>query len=294
MKTALIFLDDGAIKIVYGNNIKCVRIPDIELSHNLKFFEQIFSSYQVLTVDQVAALGREQFVEWTRELKSPGLAPQPDPESAPTAPAPRQQPQQPQLPAILAEGPQSILYRSTEETTLIIDDCLTDQEIPGVPGSRRALAVFPYKAIDLAALPKESVQNSLILKRLIRDGKLVPCTSAEAAQIEVEHAREETQQRRVEQKELKILDRSVEDFMDGESSEPGDEDVAKTIKVNADDRGMEIKSEYNIDELMRMVGAVDDEKDLKPPVQRAPRPDRSRAAVGDLAAAPIRKAVKKE
>jgi hypothetical protein len=295
MKTALIFLDEGSIKIVYGNNIKCVRTQDTELAHNLKFFEQIFSTYQVVTVDQVTLLNREAFADWVRELKSPAskqAQPEPMQEARP-APQP-QQPQQQPLPSFLEAGAQSILYRSTEETTMIIDDLLTDQEIPGVPGSRRALAIFPYRAVDLASLPKASVQNSVIIKRLIRDGKLVPCTSAEAAQIEVEHLREEAQQRKAEQRELKILDRPVDEFMDGDSAVPGDEDVAKTIRVTGDDRGMEMKGEYNIGELMKMVGAVDDEKDATPPVQRAPRPERPRAVVGDLAAAPIRKAAKKE
>ena len=89
------------------------------------------------------------------------------------------------------------------------------------------------------------------------------------------------------------MDKKVEDFLDG-SETPEEEDVAKTIKVSGDDRGMEMKNEYSIAELMKIVGAVDNEKDALKIVERAPLPQRPKGPVTEMTGKTIARSTKKE
>ena len=76
-------------------------------------------------------------------------------------------------------------YKS--EYTIVIDDIPLDEPDIVKPGIPRTLIVFPWKPLNVDVLPPEKVAKSVILKELIRDEMLVPCTEEEAAKLRSDH-----------------------------------------------------------------------------------------------------------
>lgn len=275
MKTALLFVDEEAVKIVFGISLKTIKMSELVAPHNKRILEQIFSQYKVLIVDKVSELSKDDFESWIKEVQEiQKPAPKPEPTIVTTALPGVVTAATPQKTAtklsrataeILKEAEEDsnrMLFRLTEETTMIIDDLPTGEDIPGLPGVRKTLAIHPWKAVDLAALPQDSIKASGILKRLIREGKLVPCTTAEAIQIEQDHDRQLKldNDARLEQASP-IIDEKAEAFA-SRLSKGGRLDInakdADTMEITDDSPLSASKGEMSLTDLMKIAGASDE------------------------------------
>lgn len=274
-KTALLFVDDEVVKIAFGITLKCVKFSDLKLPHNAKFFEQIFSTHTVVVVDKISKLTLDAFDEF---ISKTAIVEEEVPVASVPAPATAQSKRQRSAPEILAAAAEDsgrMLFRSTDETTIIVDDLPTGEDLPNMPGIKKTLAIPPLRAIDLAGLPEESVKKSQILKRLIRDRKLVPCTPAEAKELQ-ERFEEKTRKDNDDrlQHSAPILNESVENFVVNRGS-TGPMHDAETVEVSAGAGEAEESGELTMEQLMRAVGADEAEAEPEQPAQKrqlAPRP----------------------
>jgi hypothetical protein len=242
MKTALLFIEEETLKVAYGQTLKFIPFKDLKLSHNVKFFEQLFQQANVVIVDKVVPFSREEFDTWSADAQveiAPAKVPEPVKEPV--------KPKEPVTTKAMAEivndaqDDQRILFRSLDETTIVIDDLLSTENIPNMPGVKKSIAVFPERAVDLTQIPMENLKKSTCLKRLIREGKLIPCTPAEAAELEAIYQKKEKISAKVTGLP-KVLEGSVDDFLsktgkagvsghDGETINVTDEEEAPVTKV---------------------------------------------------------------
>lgn len=256
-KTALLYVDDDCVKIVVGESLKIIKFNALKADHNIQLLEKLFSNCTVFTIKDLVELSKDSFVRHIGE-KMEKVEEKPLAKTAAIVAVPDQKRS---VPAILAEAEEEsdrMLFRSTDETTIVVDDLPTGDDLPNMPGVKRTLAVVPYKAIDLSSLPEESVRNSKQLKRLIREGTLVPCTRAEAIamQSDFDNKMRSDQDARIDTASP-IISESAADFV-AKTSGSGKFDMnahdAKPIDI-IDDGG----EEGEMEKLMRMAGASDDE-----------------------------------
>lgn len=295
-KTALMFVDETVIKIVIGESLKCIKFDDIHAPHNLKYVEQLFAKCHVLIVDKASELTKDDFAEWVRKLNAIPQKYDGRPEVKKTEPkdvAPQNQPKKRAVEIIeeAEDESEKLLYRSTEETTMTIDDLYTGEYIflgkdPRTGEDLRTgktLAIHPYRAVDLSRLPAESIKNSAILRRLIREGVLVPCSRKEAMEMERQYdekIRKENDERLDAASPL--IDGSVESFVinNGGKMNMNAHD-AESIEIIDDTPLDSKKGELSLTDLMMMSGAGDTEmpdveplppEDFVPKRQLAARP----------------------
>lgn len=271
-KTALMFVDETVIKVVIGESLKCIKFDEIHAPHNVKYVEQLFSKCHVLIVDKASELTKDDFAIWVQKLSAIPQKYDGKPEVQKTEPkdvAPQNQPKR-KAPEILAEAEdesEKYLYRSTEETTMTVDDLYTGEYIflgkdPRTGEDLRTgktLAIHPYRAVDLSRLPAENIKSSMILRRLIREGVLVPCSRKEALEMERQYdekIRKENDERLDAASPL--IDGSVESFVinNGGKMNMNAHD-AESIEVVDDSPLDEKKGELSLTDLMKMSGAGD-------------------------------------
>jgi hypothetical protein len=197
MKKAIIIIDENQIKIVVSNILKTMGTHEVHLPHNKSFLEKLFASYEVVMLESVVKL---DFTSFIGSFPQPATAP-----SAVLVPSvpPNQPVQAPVQTAIQPVAqpqplPQSIVVntaskavqtekrrwiRTTSDSTIIIDDLVTGQEIRGVPGSKQCLAIPPGKPVDLTTLSPESLKRSAILRALVKNGTIVSVSEEEAKKM---------------------------------------------------------------------------------------------------------------
>lgn len=299
MKTALLFVDDGLVKIVIGNTLKTIKFSEVDAEHNQGFLDQLFSSAKVLVVDKASELTRESFDDFATDVQNPhGSEVKAEIQAAPKATEQRIQRQQ----AIAAQDDGTMLFRSLDETTIIVDDFPTDEDIPDAPGAKKSLVIRPDKALNLANFDPERIKKSNYLKRLIREGRLVPCTPAEADRMEREHSAKlmEDDRARTDASSPIIPDGiSAVDFarMQSTGSVPMN---APSVEISIDEPQPRIKkggkpaiedmedisSSMTMDQLMELVGSEDER-----PVESQPIPRPNRRAAGSGGTGPKMKAI---
>jgi len=293
-KTALLFIDSQVVKVVYGNILKCVKFSDLDLPHNQKFFETIFDGHSVFMVKDVGELNRESFDVWLdsqrEETSDIEIAPakaekakvQPSGKATETVKKIDKSKISRAAAAIIEEAEQDsnrMLFRSTAETVITVDDLLTSQDIPGMPGVKQSLSIFPYRAVDLGAIPPENLKRSAGIKKLIREGTLIPCTPAEARSLQEDHDRKTREYNDAPLDSISpILKERVEDFVVGLGAIGDSMDThghdAETINIEpmSNESG-----DYSIDALMKLAGASEDSgvEEIAPKRQLAARPQPS-------------------
>lgn len=275
-KTALLFVDDDIIKIVLGKTLKCIPYSELHAPHNVRFVDQLFEQAHVLMVDKVSELKRQAFDDFVAEFNPRSAQPnkvqtvEVKPKIVESYPATKTVSNaRPARTAsdILKDAEQeerSLLFRSMEETCMIVDDCPTGAEIPNSNGAKEMLAIHPNKAVDLAMLPQDSIKNSVILKRLIREGKLVPCTRAEASAISSEYDAKmrEDADARIEH-DAPILDEPVSSFTSKKTGKLDmnaiDPDDIQTVEISDDSPLKAEKGELSLTNLMQMSGIEEGE-----------------------------------
>ena len=219
-KTALLFVDDEMIKVVIGTTLKYAKFSELTLDHNVRFFDRIFSdpNINVFIVDKASQLVRETFDAFVAKVSAADKAEELDeveeveerPRSAPRA-APAARPAQKKQAQTQQQANGMRLYRSTSETHIIVEDLPVGEGVRG-ESVQRYLAIAPNKAINLSVLDPEAVNRSVILRQLINDGTLVPCTPREASDLETNS---DAQMRADSQARLEQFSPIIEDFSSG-------------------------------------------------------------------------------
>jgi hypothetical protein len=245
MKTAVLFIENNIIKVVFGNLLKCVRADQLTLDHNKAFFNKLFAEHTVVVVETVGALTEDALYEM---FEGGVAAAAPSPEPATPAPkpiqsavAPKTAPAQPKIQE--EEHRVGWWIKSNAKATIIIDDIYTGQDIPDVPGAKKALAVPYNRPVNLAEYDLEQVKKSTYLRKLLGNQTLVPCSPAEAEILEREYWRQQEADESVKDADLdKILvkpGKRAIDLVDG------DDDDGTTIDLTEDARTGDTSTEYD-------------------------------------------------
>jgi hypothetical protein len=295
-KNAVVFIDDPeqTVKVAIGNTLKVVKYSDLQLEHNKRFFERLFAEADVYVVDKVSPLPKEKFEQFIEGIQSGEVGPQAEAEAEVEAPQVRkpvtQRAPQRQVPA---PAQRSSYLRSAAKTHIIIDDLYVGEGIRGDKTLKRALAIAPNTAINLALLDKEAVENSVILQQLMRDNILVPCTPVEAAKL----------QQLADQKAEEDSKTTLEIVSDGTSGSAeryaegvrrGAVSVDDVEEIKIEDDGKEPEDitstgQLTMDQMLRMTGAADDGQSPAPRRQLESRPRATSATGQPLSRVKIRR-----
>jgi len=268
-KKALLFVESGVIKVVFGTSLKCIKIEDVFLNHNKAFLDRLFAEHDVLVlqsadymtredVDQLATPEEEPQPEYEEAYEEEAYDPFPEVEMPPARPrqfrqpAPQQRqarprqaianqqqrrPAQPQRRPVYDEPVDSGLWiRSNSQVAIIVDDIPTGGEFS--PGQPRKLVVPGNRAIDLACLDQAFVQKSQILKRLLQNGTFSRCSAGEASEIERYNnqraARDQERDNTMRDKQLNNM--MVPQGMSAEAWAMGIREADGTIEISENDR----------------------------------------------------------
>jgi len=189
MKRAIIIVDDNQIKIVVSNVLKTLGINEVHLSHNRSFLEKLFSSYEVVILESAIKLDFASFISSIPEPAPVAPVAQPAaivPQSV-SKPVVQKAPQP--LPQSLIVNPKPVQterrkwIRTTSDSTIIIDDLSTGEEIRGIPGAQKSLAIPPGKPIDLTTLNPEALKKSAILRVLVKNGTIISVSDEDAKKM---------------------------------------------------------------------------------------------------------------
>lgn len=189
-KTSLMFVEDGLLKVAFGNSLKTIKFDDISKDYNRAFFEKLFKETKVLVVDGVSVLTADNFEAFLTQVSAPvGGRAEPEPQAAPEpAPEPEKKAQiKREVVADLVSPASGVFIKSNAKTTIIIDDLFTNQDVEIAPGQKKALAVSPDLPVNLSNLDPVQVRRSSILRRLIANGTFEPISAGEALKMEQEH-----------------------------------------------------------------------------------------------------------
>jgi hypothetical protein len=273
-KTALLFVSENTIKIVVGNTLKIVKFTDMDLDHNKRFFERLFAEAKVVTVEQVSEMTKDaldsfvaQFAALTDKPKEP--LPKSALVSMPSShpPVPKQAPEP-------GDGP--LIYRSTAATHIIVDDLPIGSTLRGTD-TPVMLSIPPDRPINLSTLNPETIRKSAILRRLINQGVLVPCTPTEANQMEAQY---DSKIKQEADARFEAVSPMIDDDTPGsakafwERNRQGHgawkDDAPETINVTANEpasrtASADLNSPLTMTQLMQMTGADDGTAPPLPP-----------------------------
>jgi hypothetical protein len=201
-RKTVILVDDGQIKVIYGDKLKCIRFADAGLPHNLAFLDALGASTTLVNVDQVSVVSPHELAEILGDLEAaPRKARDPEvslPETMIAIPKrgdaqrPQPRPRAPLPPTKEFFAPADggdIFIKSNSQTTIIIDDLYTNTVIarPGMAPQKQALALEPGKPVNMAGLDQESVQKSRILAKLLASGLVMQIPHDEATEMLAQH-----------------------------------------------------------------------------------------------------------
>lgn len=227
MKRALVFIDEGSVKVIIGSVMKVIQMKDLTQPHNLSFFDKIFSDSEVFVIDALAPINKVQLVEIIQNYGSHAKAeprPAEKPEHLPaTAPAP-----QPRLISPPSEETDGSFLKSNHKTTIIIEDLPTGRQLYGQP---EYLSILPGGAVNLSMLDPDAVRRSRILQRLLANGTLTPITGTEADRLNDEVAAKQRQD--ADSHLAPILNTTVDNFISGGGG--GSSRERNAIQINLDD-----------------------------------------------------------
>lgn len=271
-KTAIMFIDEDTIKIVVGQTLKCIKLQEVDLDYNTRFLDRLFAEAGIFIVSDAVEMTSESFKEYVAGLK--GQAPTETSQEA-------EQPVAAKKTQTKQSSRNGSLYRSTVETYIIVDDLPVGDNIRGTE-SKRHLSIPPNKAINLGILDPEAVRNSSILRGLINDGTLVPCSPQEAAELD-RQANDVIQQEREEaytDQFAPLLPEGVSaaDFASQSSRTVNMNDLhdAPVVEVGAENEpAFDPSRPLTMDQMLKLTGATDE---APPPEYVAPRPRRQLAA----------------
>lgn len=201
-RKSLVFVDDGALKVVFGSSLKVIKPADVAQPYNIQFFDKLFAESDVVVLTSAEVISREKFDAYV-DAMGPGEAGGPcrdvrsDQASAQALPKKQAAKAQRRMTPdeVVSSG---VFIRSNAKTTIVVDDLFTNAEI--APGVKKALAVLPDLAVNLSTLDQDQVRKSSILRRLIDNGTFVACSAKDALKME------EVRERKIAEEEDSRLD----------------------------------------------------------------------------------------
>lgn len=279
-KTALLFVIDDSIKVVFGETLKVVKFQAMSLDYNVRFFDKLFDEWEVIVVEKAGPLDKQGLFDFVAQMGAKPPAPARR-ESASAVVRPQQA-----APRTMTLDDDCMLFRFIGQSIITVEDVPSHEDFPGMPGVKQTLVLKPDQAVNLRRYDPERVRTSPTLRRLIQRGSLVPCTPEEADELIVKadiKQKAETNARFDRAARMVPADMKAEDYADrirrGASLMP-DDDI-ETIEVTAEaprvsasgpktaEEMLEISSNLSTDQLMRLAGASEDSE--LPPMEEQPR-----------------------
>lgn len=184
MKKAILFVIDDTMKILIGTTVKTIKLEDVWKPDNEAFIDRLFKDFDVITVESMSPLTKEDMYSSLEALSSGTEKNRPEEMPAPKAGSVKST-------AIKRTVPQPVekqkpkgngaWFRSNTETTIILDDIDTGEKslFRGIEIPVKAI-IQGGCAINLQSFDREQVLKSNALKKLIKDGDIVSCTEDEA------------------------------------------------------------------------------------------------------------------
>jgi len=177
MKNAILLIETNQIKVVLGNVLTTIKVNELNLTHNVSFFDQLFKETNVYCVQEISQMTREQI-----DNLSPVGTPISDEEKKVIKNIDRPVSSKPTIQTKKDNDEVDFWIKTTTDTALIIDDLYTGRQIRG--GIEECLSVPHGRAINLAMIDPDKVRQSRILKRLLENGSIIRCSKQEAMQME--------------------------------------------------------------------------------------------------------------
>lgn len=181
MKNALIFIDRNQVKVVFGTVLKVIKVEELNFTHNVNFFEQLFREANVFAVQEISKISKEQLLQMVPSVPTRSQEERKVEASIerPVGPVPVPQRQEQEN---LEDSQHDFWVKSDAQTAIIIDDLFTGREI--VDGMPECLSIPHGRAVNLANLKPENVKASRILARLMQNQIIERCSRREAMEME--------------------------------------------------------------------------------------------------------------
>lgn len=285
MKNSVVIIERDQIKIVFGDKIKTIPFAEINKDYNQEFLDVIFYNTNVVKVDKISKMSRDQVDALGDKDPAPPLRTVSQPSSRASAAGPKPVGDPITAPP-RAEGPQGFIPQdggdiyivSTSDMTIILDDLYTSNIIMrGGANVKESLTLKPGRPVNLSTLDQDSVKKSRTLRRMLRNGTIRQVSFDEASEMF----------RRFEENEEKQRF-SVHDLPGGGmvAASEGSSEVDKmlnnmyseskvrdTIEISEKDlvRGNEYASNedsLSMSELMRQLDQAESDGSIAPPKRR--------------------------
>lgn len=180
-KKAFVIPIDDHVKVVFGTTVKTIKLSEAKKPENVQFMDRLFADFDVLTVEQISALTKDEFFSSLDALLSDTKtqtevvqsAPKPQTQSAPSQSKPQKKP---------SDG--GLWFKSMTETLVILDDVDGEKSIRNGVEFKQGVIIYPNRAINLGRYDKAQLKKSQALRKLINDGDLMPCSSEDASMLE--------------------------------------------------------------------------------------------------------------
>lgn len=189
-KHTLLFVDGDVIKVVFGNKLKCIRFEDVGVDYNAAFLDEIFSTTEVVSVENVSKLTKETLFKVIGS--APPKRPEARAEAVPAKAEKRSRVSDPIMPSVQAppagfapqDGGDVYIVSTDDRMTLIVDDLYTGHKVYRDGAEiEQTVILEPGKPVNLSGLDQASVKKSSahgILGRLLRQGTVKQISFDEA------------------------------------------------------------------------------------------------------------------
>lgn len=189
-RKALLFVENETIKIVFGSSLKCIKLSDVSSPVNVEFFRKLFAAATVCVISGLDSIDYQKFINQFPAAQA--QAPSQPQQSALAQPqrkaAPPPLPKAPPLPPRQASATpapaakqKTTFIKSNAKNIIMIDDLPTG--LVDHRGGKEVLTIYPGGAVNVANLDPQALRGSMILKKLLQNGTLAPCTPDEALQL---------------------------------------------------------------------------------------------------------------
>jgi hypothetical protein len=179
-KKAVVIPIDDHIKVVFGTSVKTFKLSEAKTADNVQFMDRLFSDFDVLTVEQISALTKEEFNVSLDALVG-GIDSAPVLAVAAKSVAPSLSVPKPPVQKKKGDG---LWFKSMTGVVVILNDVEGEKTSRNNVEFKQNVIIYPNRAINLGRYDKEQLKKSSCLRKLINDGDLIPCTQEEASLIE--------------------------------------------------------------------------------------------------------------
>lgn len=210
---AVIFGDGSNLKVVFGSAVKVIPLTDLLAKENTKFLDRIFKTFSVYYVRQIVEASQEDIYAAVGKLQRQGPV-----ASAPSAMPSENRPPDPPEESTVRSGharpvpseqecDENDWIRWTGDSTIIVDDILTNQTIPnafdadGLP-QRKALVLAPNQPVRLGEIGMSQVKKSHVLKHLLASGRAELLTPGEVESANAQFLEEVARQQQINDERL--------------------------------------------------------------------------------------------